>query len=251
MIKEESLLEKDVLQDILLLGDNIPYNEFEIINHKLRYIFSKDMGVRKYSSLIKLSILEVEDILQIDKGVDIGNIHVFDILCGIEELRNSLNELLDRFTNLKWHYFNVLGTHEFVSSTNKNRITIGKKEIEDIFHIIQETYCVTKESNKYEDIKTKTQEGEDLLKEFMLEEEKINKNKTPSITLKSIIKGVSSRPSNYNLFNIWDLTIYQLMETFYTLNMYDNYNYSMTSVYQGIMDSKNLSKLNWASENNL
>lgn len=94
--------------------------------------------------------------------------------------------------------------------------------------------------------------GNSKAKEMM---DKIRKGKAskpkkkPVIDFHSIISGLSWRTTGgVNLFNIFDLTIYQFYDGYYRLENIDHYNSILTGIYTGNIDAKNIKMqdINWA-----
>lgn len=87
-----------------------------------------------------------------------------------------------------------------------------------------------------------------LIEQIKKSKEKLAKaKKKDNIDLHSIVSAVSCRVFGFD--RVGDLTIYQLYDTFYRLNMVDNYHYTFTGIYSGNISSKdiNLSDINWAN----
>jgi len=92
--------------------------------------------------------------------------------------------------------------------------------------------------------------GNERARKFM-EKLKLNKQnikKPETMNLHSIISGVAWKSNNMNIIDIFKLTIYQLYDAFYRLENIDNYNYTLSGIYAGTVDSKNIniSNITWS-----
>ena len=92
--------------------------------------------------------------------------------------------------------------------------------------------------------------GNERARKFM-EKLKLNKQnikKPETMNLHSIISGVAWKSNNMNIIEIFKLTIYQLYDAFYRLENIDNYNYTLSGIYAGTVDSKNIniSNITWS-----
>lgn len=69
-----------------------------------------------------------------------------------------------------------------------------------------------------------------------------------TMNLHSIISGMAWKSNAVNIFNIFDLTIYQLYNGFYTTENIDNYHHTLSGVYAGTVDGKEIKfdQIHWA-----
>ena len=92
--------------------------------------------------------------------------------------------------------------------------------------------------------------GNERARKFMekLKLSKQNIKKPEIINLHSIISGVAWKSNNTNIINIFDLTIYQLYDAYHRLENIDNYHYTLSGLYAGTVDGKNinLSNITWS-----
>lgn len=217
----------DFLKRLLLKGDNIFFTSsrskktIEIINMKLKDIFSQEK-CQKYILLVKYfsiknKISDVEDILF---------------------KREVLKEFLV-CDNIDYQY----NFKEFVVFYNNDLISLNDEDLECIFNILQEMYQI---SIKEDEEITGSPEAVAAYKELMEFEAQCKKKK--AITLESIIEAVSSKHPSYNLFNIWDLTIYQLFRTYKRIELIDMCSEINHWSYSGFIDIKKLNKdeIHWA-----
>ena len=208
------------------------------------------LGYDKYELLINLTVLDVKDIFSNATADDINKLKMYDIFCLIPDYNKLFIEFLNTFTYLEW-------TFDKVNGFTANEFVLDEVKCSGLMELVRKIYVVnTGKSNGSNlelnpDLAT-SEEARKLAEEFAEEEKKLKgKNKT-NITLNGIIKGICSKSNNYNLFNIWDLTMYQLMVQYYGIEQDENYGYIMTSIYSGIYDIKknklNINDIHWASD---
>ncbi len=89
----------------------------------------------------------------------------------------------------------------------------------------------------------------------IIEKIKENKKNAPKpkelITLSSMISGLGWKANNINIFNVWDLTVYQLYDGLNRLKIIDDYQFTLSGIYAGTIDSGkiNLKDINWMKIN--
>ena len=92
--------------------------------------------------------------------------------------------------------------------------------------------------------------GNERARKFMekLKLSKQNFKKPEIMNLHSIISGVAWKSNNMNIIDIFDLTVYQLYDAYHRLENIDNYHYTLSGIYAGNVDSKNInmSKITWS-----
>nr|WP_156736255.1 hypothetical protein [Mycobacterium sp. E3298] len=78
--------------------------------------------------------------------------------------------------------------------------------------------------------------------------ESVKVKKKDDLTLHSMINGMAWKSHSVNLFNIFELTIYQLRYGFLALNNIDDYQFTLHGIYAGTIDTKKIKfdKLQWA-----
>lgn len=69
-----------------------------------------------------------------------------------------------------------------------------------------------------------------------------------TMNLHSIISGLAWKAKDVNIFSIFDLTIYQLYNGFYTTENIDNYHHTLQGIYAGTVDGKDIKfdQIHWA-----
>lgn len=240
----------------LLKGLDIDYQGIIIRNYSTGEIF-EDLGLDKYEYLISLTILDVKDIFKDNKIDNIDNLKMYDVICTSFEFNNWFIEFLNTFTYMEWSFGNF---NDFVAyDENKKRFRITKDKFDGLMDIVRKMYVVNRgnkhKSSKFDFDKAviKDEDMRQTLEELAEAERKAKKRKgNKEITLNGIITGICSKSNSYNLFNIWNLTVYQLMAQYYGIEQDENYRYVLTSIYSGVYDLKKsntkLENIHWANE---
>lgn len=220
----------------LLCGDDLTiYSkdgyELKLLNHNLRYIFS-NVGLEFYNIFSNLSTTELDRV----------------------EDNKSFSELvkifLSIFTNAyKIEYKETLNDYQ-VYFDESNFTMINQQLLSHIFYLFRKMYYVPdKEDGKYDKMIAKDDKFKDILEEFKEFDAQVSKSKTHIVTIDSIVESIAVKHNSYNLINIWDLTIYQLMRSYYRINAVDNYSNVMLGIYTGNIDSEKIKhdEINWSS----
>lgn len=240
----------------LLYGEDVEYEGILIRNYKLKEIFSKrnGLGLDKYNYLISLAILEVKDIIKDSKVDNIKDLKMYDIICTDFEFNKWFIEFLNTFTYIKWEFGQF---NDFVAyDSDKKRIRLTEKKFDGFMEVFKKAYCVNRGSKKSTtsinpDLAV-DEETKKFAEEILELQNQGNKKQKGNITLMGIIEGICSKPNSYDLFNIWNLTVYQLMIQYYGIEQNESYGYILSSVYAGIYDTKknklDIEKIHWACE---
>lgn len=149
-----------------------------------------------------------------------------------------------KITKKKINIKKIIKPQKLQKKKCKYKKVITENKFNEIKNVIKQSNCL-RELEKEEEIKP----GNERAKKFieMLKLKKQNAPKTNDINLISIISSIAWR-SHIGINSVWDLTIYQLYDAFYRLDVIDNYDKTLTGIYAGTIDGKkiNLKKINWA-----
>ena len=240
------------LKGRLLKGLDIDYQGITIRNYSTGEIF-EDLGLDKYEYLISLTILDVKDIFKDNKIDNIDNLKMYDVICTSFEFNNWFIEFLNTFTYMEWSFGSF---NDFIAyDENKKRLRITKDKFDDLMDIVRKMYVINRGKKATSTIINPNMAVDEETKKFaeeILELQKQGNKQNGNITMMGIIEGICSKPNTYNLFNIWDLTVYQLMIQYYGIEQNEKYGYILSSVYAGIYDTKknklDIEKIHWACE---
>lgn len=227
-------MDKKLNQDItgnLLRGNDLTLctndngNELLLKNHTIDFIVSS-IGFDLYNMFCNISNIEL-DLIEKDSSIS-----------------EIVSVFLTVFTNCDTVKYNSQ-LHDFqVFFDDVNYIMIDKERLSYIFFLFRQMYFVP-ESEKVE----KEQMTEKQRKMFeQINDFKNKAKKDVEITIESIIESITVKHNSYNLFNIWDLKVYQLMRTYCRINHIDSYENTLFGIYTGNVDSEKISfeKINWS-----
>lgn len=231
----------------LLKGKDVEIEGITVKNYNLEFI-TEVLGLDLFYELTSLSALKTKDLfVKQVKGLE--EVSLFDVVIAVEDIRNKFIKMFNVFTIHTWEYIEVAGVGKLLSKNEKDeKIQINKNNFQIILDIIKRMYCVNR--SEKEDYNAVNEEVAEAFREFEEWEETLKKE-DEEITLDSIITGVSIKSKKYDLFNIWELTIFQLMMTYFGLEQEDAYDRVMSAVYAGTLDGKVAKEHHWAKKINL
>lgn len=231
------MVDRNYLNECLITGSNyVTKTGIEIINYKLGEIY-KGLGYDTFMKMLQIVALDTDS----ENLKKLGIVYTISSTQGIREMLIGFLSIIT--TEEEWFFTAVGG---LVNSLDKEcQKRIYDDDLLEIFEVCKSMYLL---KEKKEEAKATTKEGEDLLKEFAMEEKRIRDLQGKSNSLNGIIFSICSRDVNYNLFNIWNLTLYQLIGTYKHICNFDKYSYHMMSVFNGKMESKELKGIDWSEE---
>ncbi len=195
-----------------------------------------------YSQYVSLMLFDKKNVEGFqDKEVD--NFELIMIFCYQDaNFQNNFFKALDFFLKNNFSIFS--NEHEIFLYSTENTSRITKNSFEKIQSIVKKINFIKDSEVEYKPANSKAQEMIDFIK-------RVKKNKpTPKekINLKSIISGLSWKSNGINIKDIFDITIYQLYDGFFSTENIDNYYHTFTGIYSGNIDAKKLdmSNFHWA-----
>ena len=210
----------------LLFGDSVEVEGIcQIRQIKLKEL-KKNSDMLYYNHALKMISMGLTDVMQI-LGIDVKQflelpeeqrkeIDYFHFLQIVPELRNEVCDALRFFIidELQYDedtgYFNILDEDGQVKSVIDGDLLIVVRNA-----ILQTNYM--KDSST--PVKFRSEKAKAIYMKIQAGKAKIaSAKKGNDISLENVVMFVSSRSSSYNLFNIQDLTIYQLYSEFTQLN---------------------------------
>ena len=239
------------ISDLLFIGEKeISVCGITLYEYTIREIFK--MGKSDFRNIVYFACMKPIDLFkrsQVTKG-DFENISMYDIIpkCG-EKIMFACTNMLNLVTRKKWSY--NINTNNFESvdfSCNPPKIyRIDKNSYKEITEAICAMFCVhrTDPYEKYGDY----DKAEDFVKEIIDQEVEKDCNETPTVTISSIVEGVSChRDSGFNANTIGDITIYQLFRIYARIQQKTSFDNHMRAIYSGCMskDSKiDIDDISW------
>jgi len=165
---------------------------------------------------------------------------LFQIICGYYDIRNEFEKACSFFINEKPNYFDKYKSF----AIGVDGFYLNQDNYLDFVNVIKKINGLKLENKKETYADEKAKQIAERMKKAREKREKNNNDE--SITLDNIISSVASKHPSYNLFNIWDLTVYQLYDQYKRLNMIDQYHVHISAMIQGaeIKDLKH-----WSSSN--
>lgn len=152
-----------------------------------------------------------------------NNLKLFDIIIKEAELKNSYLEMFNFFfvenVVIYEDLFVVLkeGINEISSQSNAEDAQgiITKENFNDIIFVIQQICCIEDKSNN-EELKFKNNLAKELYFKMQkaVEKQKIERKEDKNFELPNLISAVSNSHPTIDPINVWDLTVYQLMDSF-------------------------------------
>lgn len=132
-------------------------------------------------------------------------------------------------------------------------LILYESDMKIIFSAFKDIYCLSGSSDNipWKNAKPRNKEDEEFLAIMRNAKMKIDAKKNGKHTIDSIIMGITAKHQSYNLFNIWDLTMWQLMETHSKMYGIDNAYFTKIGIYTGNIDTKKnkieANELSWST----
>lgn len=167
------------------------------------------------------------------------NITLFQIIVKDEELQRSYLELFNYFfiENVVFYddLFIILneGINEITTESTSDDIKgiISEKNFSDIIYVIQQICCI-EDKNANKPLKFKNDLAKKLYAKMQkaVEEQKIERKEDKNFELPNLISAVSNSHPTIDPINVWELTVYQLMDSFNRLKTNKMFDMQATSV---------------------
>lgn len=205
----------------------------------------------RYTSLLTMSILDIAKFLEEQKiGGDVPSPLYFLIDSATSSQINFFETQLAFFTYLKKpiEISNQTiivkdGTPEGDFILNENNFN----EFQEALLMINKIYDIEEEreiNSPNEVLKQKFIKARLKLREAKRRQREKDSQKGDGITLPDIISALCAYGIGYTMFNVWDLTIYQLYEQFERISAKEEYEHNYSALLAGA-DSKKIKLKNW------
>lgn len=197
------------------------------------------LGEERYSQILSLLLLNKANIPHL-KDTEFDNFSILFINClNSDELWNEVKSGLkllfkeevripSRDSESVFFYFGELNERRFITRDNfdflQRLIIISnniKIEIED----------------EYSPANSKAAE---LIKKLQAGKEYVRKKKSQISSLVNKISGLAWKSNSINIFNVWDLNIYQFYDALNRVEQIDNYQYTLHGIYSGTLDGSKI-----------
>jgi hypothetical protein len=164
-----------------------------------------------------------------------------------EDFRNLFLESVFVFTKETLNIFDENNTCFFYFGSLEEERFVGIKEFDEIVQIIKRQNFIN-DKEKEEEFNPTSEKAKELIDKLKYFRQRVKeKNQEKGLDLSDIISIVAAHSGNINIFNVWDLTVFQLYSLYIRLMMKENFGLEYAKYIQG-EDPKNLKLDHWASK---
>lgn len=211
------------------------------------------IGEIQYNKYLSALCFEIEDVLSGEDLDGVEGISTYDILMANCISNENYKELITSAISLffkddvSFYAYSQEGNNYaflYLGELEEERI-INKDNFENIKLILQQQNNIQR--SKAEEYNPANEKARQLIEQI-----KKNRQNAPKpkqlVDLHSIISGVAWK-GGVGIGSIWDLTIYQLYDAYYRLNIVDTYDKTLNGIYSGTVDGTktDFKKLNWSN----
>lgn len=147
---------------------------------------------------------------------------MFNIILSNQKVRQTYTEIFNFFfiepVIFKDEFFLLLNTQVDEENITAEHIrgVIHKNTFQEILELIQQICCIYEKEDSVENIKFKNNLARELYEKMQKaqKKEKEEKKANLDLTIPNIISSVSTKHPSLNYSNIWDITLFQLLDAF-------------------------------------
>lgn len=161
-----------------------------------------------------------------------NQITIYNVIEEDEKIRNIYIEIFNFFfveTVIYKEGFFILLKENIPNSQEikkeQVRGAIAKENFSQVINLIQQICCIYNEEESLDDMKFKNNLARKLMEKMINAKKEQETNKSDlNLTIPNIISSLANKHPSLNYVNIWDLTIFQLLDAFNrtrTISMYD------------------------------
>ena len=170
---------------------------------------------------------------------DRDKITIYDVIVDDEKLIHSYTEIFNFFfveqVVFKEGFFILLKediSEEDEFNTDNIRGVIAKDNISQVFELLQQICCIYEREEDLSNIKFKNGLAKKLYEKMLKANKKSKEEKKADVnmTLPNIISSVSNKHSSITPINVWDLTVFQLLDSFNRMQINTIYDIDATRV---------------------
>ena len=206
-----------------------------------------DVGYERYVELLSLLLVNKNRVVHLLEDKLKNEIRNFDLFFFDEELMGKLIEFFKVFLkNDNVTFLKNMG--EVIVLIDEKKVRINRDNYDDFWQIFCKMYWVVgEEKSQYNPANKQAEEFIKKLEEKKKQYAKINKDEK---TLFDVISGVAWKSPNCNIFEIWNLTVYQLYDAYYRLEIIDECDKVFTGLYSGAIDKDKIKikEYDWAKK---
>ena len=208
------------------------------------------IGYDKYVGLINILGIDKKNLQNITPE-QLEEIKTFDIFLFNAELMESLIEFLKVFLN--HNKIEYMADQQLILIDYSDTLAcIYRDNYDSIMNVFRKMYCISINQKEVE-YNPANDKARELIEHIKRRDEELARIKGKTApNLFSIISGVAWKSHNINIFDIFKLTIFQLYDAYYRLEIIDNCTYTMTGIYTGNIEAKSIKQeeLTWIKKYN-
>lgn len=236
----------------LLSDEPLNFHGLKIYKLTLREI--SQLGLENYNRLTSRLTMSILDIAKFFEQQRIGGAVPSPLAFLISSAKSDLTNFLEihiAFSTYLKKSIEILDDEIIVKNGLDNKDFILNEnnfnEFQESILIINKMYDVEEEreiKSPNEELKQKFIKARLKLREAKRRQREKDSQKGDGITLPDIISALCTYGIGYTIFNVWDLTIYQLYEQFERLQAKEEYEHNYSALLAGA-DSKKIKLKNW------
>jgi len=228
----------------LLKGSVIMVDGIKIKPLTLSYIID-ELGFDEYLKILSVLGFDKNKFINEIPEDEYNQVTNFDFYTEYINLMDSFMDFLRVFLDYDDVRY-ILEKKTISLSRGKELVYINRENADNLISIFRKMYNVQIE--KEPEYNPANDRARAIIEKIKRKNEAYAKlHREEDVDFNSIISGVAWKSTNTNIFNISDLTVYQLYDAYYRLEIVDNYNNTMTGLYTGNIDGKTLNtkKISW------
>ena len=218
-------MEEHIFEMKLLKGSELDVYGLKIKPHTLEELVD-EVGLKEYYRCIGFVSIQKKDLNEFLKlsGEEYKKTSVFQMFLMYEQLATFVIDFLKFVTR----------TDEVYYASMWKSITV---EYDDIILTILKIYCISLPKEEKEEFNPANEQARKLMERIRKNRAKAPKQKS-NVDLTSIISAVAWKSNSLTIESVWKLTLYQLYDAFYRLEIIDNYDKKLSAIYAGTIDGK-------------
>lgn len=230
-------MEEHIFEMKLLKGSEIDVYGLKIKPYTLEELVEV-VGLKEYYKYIGFVSIQKRDINEFLKlsGEEYEKTSVFQMFLFHEQLAVFVMDFLKFVTRMDEIYYASIWKSITVEYDDY-RVVIDSKNIDEIIKTILKIYCISIPKEEKEEFNPANEQARKLMERIRKNRAKAPKAKS-NVDLTSIISAVAWKSNSLTIESVWKLTLYQLYDAFYRLEIIDNYDKTLSAIYAGTIDGK-------------
>lgn len=166
-----------------------------------------------------------------------SGINIYDIIIGNDALKDLFLEIFNFFFQqtviFREGYFVILDTLEteiFDLEEVDIKGVISKDNISEVLNVLAQICCINEDNDEEQNVKFKNSLAEKLFKRMKAAKKAEKKKNDKNYTIPNLISAVSNRHPSITPTSVWDLTVFQLIDSFQRLQTNSIYDIDVTRV---------------------